>query len=168
MANMCSIRIVLMCENEDNLMQLADYLRRDVNAEGDVLWLDHEEHRPIFDIDMSIMECNDDIRGNGQFINIDGLCKWGLKREEARDFLKHIKERYPDLTYAKIEYDECGCQLYGYYEYKDGELCDVFVDEDKVDAVIEAFANEEDEWEYYGVLDKILKKTPTIVKMERI
>lgn len=170
MANMCSIRIVLMCENEDNLMQLADYLRRDVNAEGgDVLWLDHEEHRPIFDIDMSVMKCNDDIRGNGQFINIDGWCKWGLERVEARDFLKHIKERYPDLKYAKIDYDECGSSLYGYYEYKDGELCDVFVAEDKVDDVIKA-VTDEDEWgeEYYGVLDEIIKKTPTIVKMMRI
>lgn len=168
MANICGIRIELMCICQDNLMHLEDYLRREVNAEGNVLWLDHE-HRPIFDIDMRIMKCNDDHRGEGQFLNINGWCKWGLERDEARDFLKYIKERYPDLKYAKIDYDECGSSLYGYYEYKDGELCDVFVAEDKVDEVIEA-VTDEDEWgeEYYGVLDEIIKKTPTIVKMKRI
>lgn len=183
MANICSIRIELMCENEDNLMHLADYLRREVNAEGDMLWLYHEhrpifdidmsirkstdDHHPIFDIDINVLKCNDDIRGNGQFINIDGWCKWGLERDEARDFLKYLKARYPDLKYAKIDYDECGSSLYGYYEYKDGELCDVFVDEDKVNEVIES-SHDEDEWEYCCVLDEILKKTPTIVKMKRI
>lgn len=148
MANICTINLELRCDNPESTKQLQQHLEQ-LHAEATFnnrgLYIDGS--RAMFDLCFTTSD-----RG----FDIFGWVKWGFCDEEVVALLTYLLERFP-VTYMKLDYDECGCQLYGYYEFANGQLYDVSVSEEDFPDYVDGCDEE-----FYTYLDHVLEQSPNV------
>ena len=54
-------------------------------------------------------------------VQVFGWVKWGFSDDEVKSFIAWLKTQV-EIKELRINYDECGCLLYGEYRYADEKL----------------------------------------------
>lgn len=143
MANICSIHAEIRCASKEGPARLHEALTRRIEeADRQRIGLYIGSQRYLFDAEAG--------RDKDSVI-LDGWVKWSLDCSEASAFVEFLKQ-LSDVEWLKIEYDECGCLLHGYYLLENGVLTDTYLPEGEFPD------DEEDSDGFYDRLDEILEE----------
>ncbi len=145
MANTCFVTITVKCDGREELERLHGHLEneiRETDAERRGLCLGSD--RCLFDEDMELVD--DELK-------INGCVKWGYDDEEVIALLNYLNG-VATVSRLKLEYEELGCCVYGFYLYENGVLEDHYIPcTDFPDCDCDS---------YYNELDRILEEDGTV------
>ena len=145
MANTCFVTITVKCDGREELERLHSHLEneiREADAERRGLCLGSDRY--LFDEDMELVDDK---------LKMNGCVKWGFDDDEVIALLNYLKG-VAAVTHLKLEYEELGCCLYGFYLYENGVLEDHYIPcSDFPDC---------DSDSYYDELERILEEDGTV------
>ena len=147
MANCCSVDIDINFNSPDDAQAFYQWVLRQkaIADEKDTCLVLGDSDFVVIDDDVEMPSDHD--------VLIVGWVKWAVQEDKFEAFVQMVVSTY-DVACIKCNYEEFGCQLYGYYQYfpENGELCCFYVpstywdawkedtdDADDVDAAYEKF-----------------------------
>ena len=118
MANCCSVDLGINFNTQEDATAFYNWVKSpqeiaDAEQRGLVLG---KSDFAIIDDDVDMPSDHD--------VLIVGWVKWAVREPEFTEFVRMVVDTY-DIACIKLNYEEFGCCLYGYYQYfpENGELC---------------------------------------------
>ena len=122
MANCCSVDIGINFNNPDDAQAFYQWVLRQkaIADEKDLCLVLGESDFVVIDDDVNMPSDHD--------VFIVGWVKWAVQEDKFEAFVRMVVSTY-DVACIKCNYEEFGCQLYGYYQYfpENGDLCCFYV-----------------------------------------
>ena len=145
MANTCFVTITVKCDGREELERLHGHLENEIGkADAERRGLRLGSDRCLFDEYMEL---------EGDELKINGCVRWGYDDDEVVALLDCLKD-VAAVTRLKLEYEELGCCLYGFYLYENGVLEDHYIPcSDFPDC---------DNDSYYEELERVLEEDGTV------
>ena len=145
MANTCFVTITVKCDGREELERLHGHLEKEIReADAERRGLCLGSDRCLFDEDMELVD--DELK-------INGCVKWGYDDDEVVALLNYLKG-IAAVSRLKLEYEELGCCVYGFYLYENGVLEDHYIPcSDFPDCDCDS---------YYDELERILEEDGTV------
>ena len=145
MANTCFVTIAVKCDSREELERLHGHLESEIRkADEERRGLYLGSDRYLFDEYMEL---------EGDELKMNGCVKWGYDDDEVIALLNYLKG-VAAVNRLRLEYEELGCCLYGFYLYENGVLEDHYIPcSNFLDCDCDS---------YYDELERILEEDGTV------
>ena len=122
MANCCSVDIGINFNSTDDASAFYQWVKtqQEIAEENDRALVLGASDFAVIDDDVDMSSDHD--------VLIVGWVKWAVQEDKFEAFVRMVVGTY-DVACIKCNYEEFGCNLYGYYQYfpENGDLIDFYV-----------------------------------------